>query len=168
MKTRGLILLFLFLFSKTEADSYNKIEIRNAFVLACIDEDKNDALIERLQNIQGNDPLIAAYVGALTAVKAKFSMIPWRKYNYCKDGLKAISESIAKSPENIEIRYLRLVIEYKTPKIAGLQGDMESDKSKIAALFSNEQDIHLKKMIASFILGNNLCSEAEKHLFSNL
>ena len=62
MKTRGLILLFLFLFSKTEADSYNKIEIRNAFVLACIDEDKNDALIERLQNIQGNDPLIAAHV----------------------------------------------------------------------------------------------------------
>jgi hypothetical protein len=168
MKAYVILALLYFLPFAVKGNSYSKIELRNAFILACIDQEKNSELINQLSLLPKNDPLIAAYTGALTAVKAKFSMNPWKKYSLCKEGMATLTKSITLSPNDIEIRYLRLLIAYKTPKIAGFQGDMINDKMKILSLIHSEQDSHLKKMIATFMLNNNICSESERKTLTSI
>ncbi len=166
MKALVLVSLLCFMFKNSIGHTINKTELRKEFVKACHDAKKNTELLEKLIRQPLQDPLISAYIGALTAVKAKFSYFPWQKYKYCKSGLRMISQSVLRSPDNLEIRYLRILIETKTPNLAGFQNDIPSDKERIFTLFHSEPDEHLKKTIASFMLENNLCNEHEKQILN--
>ena len=70
-----------------------------------------------------------AYVIALKASKAKDAFWPLNKYHIYKKNYEELSELISNNPENIRMRYARLLILEKVPGFLRNELDMDSDKS---------------------------------------
>ncbi|MFN8166268.1 MAG: hypothetical protein U0X76_08895 [Bacteroidia bacterium] len=154
-----LISLLLILLSAN--NSLNKPEIRVRFQSACTNETQLLSLLAELESQKSPEPVISAYIGALKATKARFCSLPWKKYSHCKAGLIHLNQAVNCDPGNIEIRYLRMLIEFNIPKVADLSGDLENDKKTILLHFDTERDLNLKKTIASFLVTNNLTTAEE-------
>jgi hypothetical protein len=48
-----------------------------------------------LLHSQPADPVLMAYTGAATSMKAKFTMLPWRKMSHAEEGLALLDKSLA-------------------------------------------------------------------------
>ena len=77
-----------------------------------------------------------AYRGALISKKADFASFPADKLKLFKRGVTMIEDAIEKAPENIEFRFLRLVIQENSPGFVGYKDNIEEDKNLIYKHFS--------------------------------
>jgi hypothetical protein len=66
-------------------------------------------LLTRLHSKNATDPLIMAYLGSARLLEAARALAPWRKGKLAKEGLRMLDEAVDKSPEHLEIRFLRAV-----------------------------------------------------------
>jgi len=51
--------------------------------------------LERLSQAQPTDPVLLAYAGAATALRATTTMLPWRKMGFAEDGLARLDKALA-------------------------------------------------------------------------
>lgn len=72
---------------------------------------------------------IQAYVISLQMKQAKYKTFPWSKLSIFNKEKKRLDELIKTHPNNIHLRYVRLVIQEKTPKILGYNKKIQEDKS---------------------------------------
>ncbi|MCT4699273.1 hypothetical protein [Tenacibaculum haliotis] len=72
---------------------------------------------------------IQAYVISLQMKQAKYKTFPWSKLSIFNKEKKRLDELIKTHPNNIHLRYVRLVIQEKTPKILGYNKNIQEDKS---------------------------------------
>lgn len=49
----------------------------------------------KLVNLQPTDPVLRAYLGAATAMRATTTMLPWKKIGYAEDGLAQIDKALS-------------------------------------------------------------------------
>lgn len=49
----------------------------------------------KLVNLQPGDPVLRAYLGAATAMRATTTMLPWKKINFAEDGLAQIDKALS-------------------------------------------------------------------------
>ncbi|MGB1295673.1 MAG: hypothetical protein ACPG6V_09345 [Flavobacteriales bacterium] len=70
-----------------------------------------------------------AYVLALEMKKAEYTILPWKKLDIFNTKKKEINALIAKYPENIHLRYMRLYLQENTPKILGYTTNIKEDKA---------------------------------------
>lgn len=161
-----LFVFLIFLQLSTNAQSVKRCDIRNEFQ-NCNDEEQTGKLASKLESIKNPEPIHIGYRGAITASKARFSNNPFKKYSYCKSGLAELNAAIEKTPNDVELRYLRLVIQSNVPSFLGMNDKISEDKSKILAVWHLEKDENLKKMIAAFLLKSDLCTESEKKLLAS-
>ena len=61
--------------------------------------------------------------------QAKYKTFPWSKLSIFNKEKKRLDELIKTHPNNIHLRYVRLVIQEKTPKILGYNKKIQEDKS---------------------------------------
>ena len=165
MKLFAIILLLLSQVPKANAQYTIRVDLRNSFQ-ACTSKEKIESFHSQLFDSKSNDAIFYGYQGAVTALKAKYSSNPLKKYNFCKAGLYTISNAIAKSPADLELRYLRLVIESNIPSFLGMNCNIKEDKNIIINKIEHEKDLHLKKMISSFLLKSDICTDKEKKLLA--
>jgi len=72
-----------------------------------------------------------AYSGALKMKLAGLLSSPAEKVKTFKEGRKQLEEAIASDPENVEYRFLRLIIQEHAPGIMKYKSKLEEDKSMI-------------------------------------
>lgn len=78
-----------------------------------------------------------------------------------------ISKAIETSPYDLELRYLRLLIESNIPAFLGMNYNVKDDKQIILNNIGSEQDINLKQIISSFLLNSNICTDKEKKMLAS-
>lgn len=49
----------------------------------------------KLVSLQPNDPVLRAYLGAATAMRATTTMLPWKKIHFAEDGLAQIDKALS-------------------------------------------------------------------------
>ena len=165
----SLISLFLLSFSALSAKSVTEIrEIKQAMIRSIESPEVTDSLYSALKSRNSSQPLIIAYIGTLEALKAKHSWNPYNKLKYVAQSQKTMQLAVNKSPEDIEIRFMRFSIQHYTPSFLGYSKDLNADRKMILKLFRNrsfgQADKALIKNIASFMIESKRCTAEELSL----
>ncbi|MBK9413758.1 MAG: hypothetical protein IPN61_10170 [Bacteroidetes bacterium] len=166
MKFALFILVLTFQSLQSLSQAMGRIEMRNTFQ-ACSTAAITESFHNRILKSNPSKDIEQGYRGAVLALKAKYSANPLKKYNYCKDGLSMISNAIETSPYDLELRYLRLLIESNIPAFLGMNYNVKDDKQIILNNIGSEQDINLKQIISSFLLNSNICTDKEKKMLAS-
>lgn len=123
--------LFLFLIS-FDADSQNKISVRDLFYRSSKSAVSADTLFEKFKNIKtSEDPFSMAYKGMSQLMICFHSYNPYTKFKYFLKGKESLEEAIRKDPDNIEYRFLRLSVQLNTPSFLGYSSNINEDKLAI-------------------------------------
>ena len=109
-----------------------------------------DTMILKIEKGERNSSNIA-YKGALLMKKASFMKVPRRKIVLFKEGHQLLEEEIVNNPENVEYRFLRLVIQENAPKILKYNMNLEEDKKLVLENFS-KLPTNLQEIIKEYAL----------------
>ncbi|WGH74284.1 hypothetical protein P8625_09155 [Tenacibaculum tangerinum] len=71
---------------------------------------------------------VKAYVISLEMKQAEYKTMPWSKLKIFNTKKKELEALILKNPDNIHLRYVRLVIQENTPSILGYTTSKKEDK----------------------------------------
>jgi hypothetical protein len=159
-----LILLIIVLFSQ---DIYaNELpQIRKDFYLAIKNGTASEKFYNGLKAKKSSDPTIMAYFGTSQAIRAKHAFNPYNKITYLKSGIKTLEKAVGKSPENLEIRFLRFSLEHYIPSFLGFSKHLETDRKKIVELARQKKfgsmDMPLLLNLVNFMKETKRCSPAE-------
>lgn len=105
---------------------------------------------------------LVAYKGAGVALKGRYSKKIKDKRSFFIEGVTLVEYAIQKSPNNIELRFIRLGIQDNTPKLLKYKGDMLNDKKFILTHYSAIKSSQLKHHIKNYILQSDVFTLQEK------
>ena len=144
-----LLMLFTCLVTVAHNDP-NMDSIRANYVKAVSDKKLCKAMLAQLQTKNGNSVYLA-YRGAFRTIWASHAINPIVKLNACNKGKKDIENAVKESPNNIEIRFIRLSIQQNCPSFLGYNNEVEQDLQFIHANKNRITSIPLKNMIAAVV-----------------
>jgi len=136
------------------------LELRKLFYKATVVESyvaKTEAYISENKK---QDPF-DAYSSMLVFMKAKYVLNPYTKLSLVKKGRKQMEAAIKLHPNNIENRFLRLVIQTKLPGFLGYNDHKTEDKKYILNNFNANTDKDLKARIKLYFKENKMLSDEE-------
>lgn len=124
-------LLLLFFFINEQAISQQKGFDKPAFYSVLASESAADLDAQLRLIREGNFSEKEAYEGALLMKKAELAVKAKDKLNLFKSGRTKLESSISKNTNNIEYRFLRLIIQEHAPKIVKYRKELEEDSKMI-------------------------------------
>lgn len=137
--------------------------IRNAYKVAAQDSSKVPSYNELLAGITKSDKIeLIGYKAAGIALQGKFAKKLKDKRALFIEGVTLLEYAIDKSPNNIELRFIRLGIQENTPKLLKYKGELVNDKTFLLTNFSRIKAQNLKKHIKAYILQSDLFSTEER------
>lgn len=126
-------------------------EIRTAYKAATESETKAKAFFKLVEDITSSDKAeMLAYKGAGMTLLARYEPLTKRSAKV-KAGIKWIDDAIAKAPNNVEVRLIRLSIQENLPKMFKYNTHIESDKKFIKEALPTIKDSDLEKMIKGYL-----------------
>lgn len=129
------VILILFFINISMSNAHSIDEIRKTFQLAIDNSSITEKLSSDLKKINKPDALTQAYIASLEALKAKHAWSPISKHQYMKSFEQIINDAIKRSPENMEIRYLRYNVQYRVPSYLGYSENLVEDRKFIVDSF---------------------------------
>ncbi len=142
-------------------------KVRVDYVKAVNSKEITFQLNEDLSSVTSkSDKVLVAYKGAVLTLMAKFAQSTKDKKTYFKEGATLIEYAISKSPNNIEIRTLRLGVQENSPKIVGYRKNKEEDKQFILDHYNSTSSKEEKSFVKGFVLESKSFSEEEKSVFN--
>jgi hypothetical protein len=124
-----IFVLFFNLFIVINPENMEIRETREAFELHKDDAKKCKEYIKLLEN-ETTEELIA-YQAMFYFMLAKHAWLPPSKWNYFLKGKKTLEAVIEKSPNNVELLYLRFIIQTNLPEFLGYYQNIETDKESL-------------------------------------
>ena len=159
-------LLPFFFISATNVHSVS--EARILFKTAAFNPQSCASLMYGLKNYnENNNPTLAAYKACGCMMNAKYAINPFEKWNSFSKGKILLQKSVGKEPLNVEIRFLRLVLQSKSPSFLGYSEDIPKDKNFVLQQFKSLEDIELKNFMKAFLEKADILSHAEKKIIEN-
>lgn len=141
--------------------------VRSAYKDAAEDKTKVESFSKLLTNVsKKDDAILIAYKGASIALLAKEEKKIKDKKNLFVEGVSYVEYAVEKSPNNIEVRFIRLGIQENTPKILKYKTNIEEDKLFILKQFKDISSSNLRNHIKDYILQSKAFSDEEKSVFS--
>lgn len=101
-------------------------------------------------------PLILAYEGAFAMLEAKHGAWPPSRLRAVRAGLRRLDDAVAAAPDDVEIRYLRLVNTHYLPGFFGRRDSARQDLAAVQRLMqSPRHGLHpaLVPVVAEFLRG---------------
>ncbi len=172
----SIIIFFLFAVktygSVSNPDTASINLLRTGFYEAVENEDKVNLLEQYISSRFSDDyssysPLILAYYGGIQTLKAKHAFNPVSKLSHLIYGLSRLEEAVAKSPENLEIRFMRFSILDHVPGFLGYSEEREADRDKICQLLIKKnyssQDQEIQRGIAEYMIDSGRLSNVQEN-----
>lgn len=103
------------------------VEIRNLYVTAVDDKETAEMLLDKLEKMESS-ALISGYTGAVKMLMARHVFNPFKKLSHFNEGKKMLESAIEKSPDCLELRYLRYGMQKHTPKFLNYNKSLDEDK----------------------------------------
>lgn len=158
-------LLFVFAISVVFAQNINLHEIRKDFNKGVKDEQLCKKYLNLLQ-ANAKTPLEKGYEAAFHMFMAKHTSNPFKKMSYFNGGKKLLEKQIKLEPNNTELRFIRLCIQYYTPDFLGYKHNIEEDKNFLVENLHKLSDEKAKDIIYKYLKGANMYSEQELSLLA--
>lgn len=155
------IILISFIITSLSSDLS---ELRKLYPAAASTKLNADAFYSKTSLLNSDDPVFIGYKGVGLTLKAKYEKELSAKKNTFKKGAEMLQESIAKSPENIELRALRMSVQENSPKILNYNKNLEEDKKRIISNFSKSKS-DVKVFVGDFIAVSKSFTDEEKKTY---
>ena len=124
---------------------------RILFIAAVEHEDKAVELLKLTEKADKQDAVLLGYRGIAKTLLGKHAFNPVNKFSYFNKGKKILEDALALSPENVELRYLRLTLQENVPSLLGYSDRITEDRAFIKAKLPGLADPQLKKMITDYL-----------------
>jgi hypothetical protein len=119
-------------------------------IYTALSSDKLDLINKQIAAIKNSPfPEKHAYEGALLMKKSGLVKGAKEKLAIFKEGRAKLEAAIAQDKDNIEYRFLRLIIQEHAPKIVKYRSDIETDSQLIRTHYKTLTDF-LQKTIADY------------------
>ncbi len=167
------VFLLLLTGKYASAEEPNLRRIRSLLVVCMNSSKTTDSLYKSLSAIKNRDGVITAYLGTLSACKAKLSWNPYMKVKHLNNSEATYKTAVNADPHNIEIRFLRFSVEHNVPGFLGFNKDLVIDRDEIITQLDKKNygtaDKDLTIAIIKFLLQSKRCTAAQnddlnKHL----
>ncbi|MFD2822401.1 hypothetical protein ACFS5M_01890 [Lacinutrix iliipiscaria] len=156
------LIIILSVFS-LNTQSLNFDAVRDAYKVAANDKTKVESFHKLLSKVNKEDnAVLIAYKGASIALLAKHAKTIKEKKEGFIEGVSFIEYAIEKSPDIIEVRFVRLSIQENSPKLLKYKSNLEEDKQFLLAQFKNIKFPHLKNHIKDYISQSKVFTDEEK------
>lgn len=138
-------------------------DIRKDFKVGHKDEATCKKHLEALKKY-ADSPVERGYEAAYVMFMAKHTGNPLKKMSYFKNGKNMLEKEIETNPENVELRYIRLCIQYYIPSYLGYKGHIEEDKRYLRDNLYKLSDKHTKELLFNYLKGANMYTNADLSL----
>ncbi len=142
-------------------------EVRNTFP----EIKSNEQVNYFIKQFENNKTVTAkSYTAVMYFMKSKLVKFPLTKYSYFKKGKKQLDGLIDNNKNNVEIRYLRFLLQSEMPKFLGYCKNLEAD---YLVIIKNIEQSNLKKdfkikMLTNMLLVNNLSKDRSTEIKQKL
>ena len=161
----ALIILFILSTFASVAQEPTLQGAREAFHKAVLDEEQSRSFHQYMRTFENPTPVIAAYQAVSEAMLARVLWNPLSKLGQVRSYQRAMEHAVENDPHEIEIRFLRLAIEYNLPSFLGMSEHVEEDVIAILKNLSSAATLGLDpsygQYIFYFLEQTNLCSEEQ-------
>ena len=159
-----LIVLMLSLCSFQTSPSID--EVRNQFP-EISSEEQADNFIKQLNEDISTEA--KGYIAAMNFMKSRFVKNPFTKFKYFKIGKTTLDQVILSNPKNVEMRYIRYLMQKQIPDFLGYHENISEDFNTIVDQIeeSNLNHEFKLKILNNMLLVTNL-TELEKNRLTNL
>lgn len=148
------------LVSVVKAQNVNLDMIRKDFSKGVKDEDLCKRHYELLKKNATSD-IEKGYAAAFQMFMAKHTGNPFKKMSYFNGGKDLLEQQISLSPNNVEIRFIRLCIQYHLPKYVGYRGQIEIDKDFLINNLYKIKDQEVKSQLFKYLKAANIYTDQE-------
>ncbi|NQD72622.1 hypothetical protein HP439_18000 [Sphingobacterium shayense] len=152
---------FLFFLVSIMEDEGVLQKLRSNYAQSVKSEETCKAQLRTVEAVSNPSPLELAYIGAYHAVWASHTKAPFDKLKSFKKGKKALENAVRQDPQNAEIRFLRLTIQYNAPNILKYRNEIPDDLEIILRNYDQIEPEKVKLMVKDFLLGTNLLSQPQ-------
>lgn len=95
--------------------------------------------LKYIDKYQGSNNInIRAYVVSLKMKQAEYKFLPWSKLKIFNSEKRNIENLISKNPNNIHLRYIRLVIQENLPRILNYHSHIKEDKKFLKGMLNKK------------------------------
>ncbi|WP_031301641.1 hypothetical protein [Sphingobacterium paucimobilis] len=125
---------------------------------------KNQELCERhLETLEkyAKSPVEKGYEAAFHMFMAKHTGSPFKKMSYFNGGKKLLEKQIQAEPANVELRFIRLCIQYYIPSYLGYKDNIEQDKDFLVSNLYKMGDEKTKDLLFNYLKGAKMYTEQE-------
>jgi hypothetical protein len=147
MRFSAVIVLLFCMVNTTLAT--NPIELRAFFDKAIYSESEAIRLCKNFEN--STDVIEQGYLAATIITRAKFVINPYKKYAFFEQGRDQLEDLVKKYPEEVELRFIRYMIQTNIPAFLGYKNTLTSDKLFLVSQVSTVKDVDLKNRITVFL-----------------
>jgi len=141
-------------------------EVREMYPQAANDEGITKKLFDELSFVTNKEnAVLIGYKGASYTLMAKYTPKVKEKKEFFKTGIELMEYAIAKEPDNIELRFLRLTVQENAPKFLKYQTRLKEDKKFILDNYQTTVQKEVRRLIKNYALRSVIFNSAEKQLF---
>lgn len=156
MKGTSLFLLLLFA-TKVCATEPDMEEVKTLFEASAYSRSSADRLLKLLSKVDhSSSPVLICYKGVAEMMQAKYGFNPINKFRRFKRGKNLIEEAVKKEPDNLEIRFLRFVIQTNLPAFLNYNEQINEDKRFLLNNLQTTKDKKLKQDFLKYLSSSKL------------
>ncbi|MBL1407687.1 hypothetical protein [Sphingobacterium faecale] len=125
---------------------------------------KNQELCERHLEVlekHAQSPLEKGYEAAFHMFMAKHTGNPIKKMSYFNGGKRLLEKQIKSDPNNVELRFIRLCIQYYIPTYLGYRDNIDQDKDFLVGNLYKLDDEKTKDLLFNYLKGAKMYTEQE-------
>lgn len=108
-----------------------------------------------------NTAVEKGYYAAFHMFMAKHTSNPIKKMGYFKKGKNILETVIKANPKNVELRFIRLCIQFYTPRYLGYHNEVEGDKEYVMNNLYKLEDKETKDLIYKYLAGAKMYTDSE-------
>lgn len=168
MSLRGILILIVLLWTQVAVSSELKMihEVRAAFFQSTVNRSLTEQLHQQLSVSKFSSPVLLGYQGVAEAMMADRVLNPWKKYQHFVAGTETLERALKIEPNNLELRFLRFLVQSKSPRFLGYYSKLEKDKEFLLAGLTKESRSEvpdwLYSEISSYLLASGEYSLSEE------
>lgn len=132
MSIRLTILSLILIPSLLFGNNSDEEKVRARFKACVEDKEKLESFLSDLSREEYKNATVIGYEGAARAMMAETVSSPFSKYSYFSEGTEQLESAIRKDPLNVELLYLRFLIQTNCPAILGYDSSIDKDFEKIS------------------------------------
>lgn len=101
-----------------------------------------EAAVQTLLRRYGPEPPLQMYLYGLTALKARYAWNPLDKGRYFRQAVAQMDAQVARTPDDVEVRFLRGSFYYYLPAFLGKREAARQDLATVASLLQAHPDLY--------------------------